>query len=99
MDVFGTPNLEGVSTQFEVVRYDFEEKPRKVLDEVQLEHTLDVFINEVLTLRIVCTPKDLFDLVVGRLFTQGIISGVDDIEHPPRHGFHRGFCDLGRYGG
>lgn len=80
MDVFGTPNLEGVSTQFEVVRYDFEEKPRKVLDEVQLEHTLDVFINGVLTLRIVCTPKDLFDLVVGRLFTQGIISGVDDIE-------------------
>ncbi len=49
-------------------------------EEVQAEHTLDVYVDGKLSMRIVCTPSDLVELVVGRLFTEGIIHSVDDIE-------------------
>lgn len=47
---------------------------------VLVEHDLDVYVNEVLTMRVVCTPSHLVDLVVGRLFSEGIIEGVADVE-------------------
>ncbi|WP_165247352.1 formate dehydrogenase accessory sulfurtransferase FdhD [Adlercreutzia sp. ZJ141] len=47
---------------------------------VLVEHNLDVFVNEILTMRIVCTPNHLVDLVVGRLFSEGVIVGVGDVE-------------------
>lgn len=47
---------------------------------VLAEHTLDVLVNTVPTMRIVCTPDHLVDLVVGRLFTEGLVSGVGGIE-------------------
>ncbi len=46
---------------------------------VLAEHVMEVVVNTVPTMRVVCTPNHLVDLVVGRLFTQGIISGLDDI--------------------
>ena len=50
--------------------------PRKVL----VEHALEVTVNTVPTMRVVCTPDHLVDLVVGRLYTEGIVRGIDDIE-------------------
>ncbi len=47
---------------------------------VQSEHSLDVYVNEKLTMRVVCTPTRLFDLIIGRLCTEGLISGIDEIE-------------------
>lgn len=47
---------------------------------VLVEHAMEVIVNTVPTLRVVCTPDHLVDLVVGRLFTEGIIDGVEDIE-------------------
>lgn len=46
---------------------------------VLAEHALEVTVNTVPTLRMVCTPDHLVDLVVGRLFTEGVVSSVDDI--------------------
>lgn len=46
---------------------------------VLAEHAMEVTVNTVPTLRMVCTPDHLVDLVVGRLYTEGIISGADDI--------------------
>lgn len=48
--------------------------------DVQAEHTLDVYLDGTLAMRIVCTPTDLVELVVGRLFTEGIVETPDDIE-------------------
>ena len=31
------------------------------------EHRMDVYINDVLTMKLVCTPKDLPGLVLGRM--------------------------------
>lgn len=47
--------------------------------DVLVEHVLEVSVNTVPTMRIVCTPADLADLVVGRLFTEGIVEGVEGI--------------------
>ena len=49
---------------------------RKVL----VEHATEVTVNTVPTMRVVCTPDHLVDLVVGRLYTEGIVGGLDDIE-------------------
>ena len=48
--------------------------------DVLVEHDLDVYVNEVLTMRVVCTPNHLVDLVIGRLFSEGIVASVDDID-------------------
>lgn len=47
---------------------------------VQAEHTLDVYVDGKLSMRIVCTPTDLNELVCGRLFTEGVIDSTDDID-------------------
>ena len=46
---------------------------------LQLEHTVVVEINSVPTFRIVCSPDHIADLVIGRLFTEGIISCLADV--------------------
>lgn len=46
---------------------------------VQAEHSLDVFVNEELTMRVVCTPTHLFDLIIGRLLTEGLVCGIEEI--------------------
>lgn len=44
------------------------------------EHLLEIYVNEVLTMKVVCTPEYLTELVLGRLFTEGVIENVDEIE-------------------
>lgn len=49
-------------------------------DVVVKEHFLDVFVNERLVAKLVCTPSHLVELVLGRLVTEGIILGAEDVE-------------------
>jgi FdhD protein len=44
------------------------------------EHMIDVYVNERKAASLVCTPSNLEYLVLGRLLTEGIISGVSDVE-------------------
>lgn len=46
---------------------------------VLAEHRLEVLVNTVPTMHIVCTPDHLVDLVVGRLLTEGIVRDAEDI--------------------
>ena len=43
------------------------------------EHVIDVYVNAVLTMKLVCTPEYLTELVLGRLLTEGIISSAEDV--------------------
>ncbi len=43
------------------------------------EHRLDVYVNEHLAMKIVCTPTCLQELVVGRLLTEGYIDSKKQI--------------------
>lgn len=47
---------------------------------VVIEHFMDVFINEKLVLKLVCTPADLVELVIGRLVSEGYIDSVEEVE-------------------
>lgn len=44
------------------------------------EHVLDVYVNDILTMKLICIPQFLAELVLGRLLTEGIIGGVEDVE-------------------
>lgn len=47
---------------------------------VACEHLLSVYINEKPAMELVCSPELLVELVLGRLLTEGIISGPQDVE-------------------
>lgn len=47
---------------------------------VLAEHTMQVFVNDRLTMKLVCTPEYLKELLVGRLITAGFIKETADIE-------------------
>lgn len=55
---------------------------------VACEHHMDVTINTIPTFRIVCSPDHLPELVIGRLYSEGIIQGTDEVEQVY-------VCDLG----
>lgn len=44
------------------------------------EHFLDLIVNEQLVAKLVCTPSNLVELAIGRLITEGIISGENEVE-------------------
>lgn len=44
------------------------------------EHVMEINVNCQRFARMVCTPQNLEELVIGRLFTSSIISGVGDID-------------------
>ena len=48
--------------------------------EILREHRLELMVNEQLLARLVCTPGDLENLVVGRLITEQVISDAEEIE-------------------
>ena len=45
------------------------------------EHRMDVYINDVLTMKLVCTPKDLPGLALGRMVSEGMIHSSEEVEY------------------
>ena len=47
------------------------------------EHMMDVYINDHLTMKLVCLPQHLTELVLGRLLTEQIITSsiFTDVDH------------------
>ncbi len=43
------------------------------------EHFIEISVNGRLVARLTCTPRDLTGLVLGRLLTEGIIDGTEDV--------------------
>ncbi|WP_139652426.1 formate dehydrogenase accessory sulfurtransferase FdhD [Raoultibacter phocaeensis] len=52
----------------------------EAFDEVQTESALDILLDGKPVMRLVCDLSDIAALVVGRLFTEGFIGGVCDVE-------------------
>lgn len=44
------------------------------------EHVLDVYINDVLSMKLSCTPEYLPELVLGRLISEGIIRSTEEVK-------------------
>lgn len=51
----------------------------KETEPVLAEHLVDVYVNEKLTMKLVCIPEYLTELVLGRLLTEGIIRTADEV--------------------
>jgi len=48
--------------------------------ELLTEHSITVFVNEIPTFHISCSPSQLSEMVLGRLLSEGIISSADDVD-------------------
>lgn len=53
---------------------------REIGVEIPIEHVVDVIVDDVLAMVLTCTPSNIFELVTGRLFTEGFISCMDDVD-------------------
>ena len=49
--------------------------------EIICEHTLDVYVNEVLTMKLTCLANQLTELTLGRLLSEGIIRSTEDVDY------------------
>ena len=54
--------------------------PTLVENAVQAESLLAVYVNDILTMQLGCSASHLVELVVGRLFTEGVIAHVNEID-------------------
>lgn len=52
----------------------------KRASEVTIEHFMEIYLNEQLVLKLVCTPQNLVELAAGRLVSEGYITGRKDVE-------------------
>ena len=67
----------------ENVTYEFLGRDGETHEETEpilVEHMMDVYVNERLTMKLVCIPQHQTELDLGRLFTEGILSSAEDVE-------------------
>lgn len=50
-------------------------------EELLTEHQLNVYINDMLAMSLSCTPTNLEELVLGRLYSERIIESPDEIDY------------------
>jgi FdhD protein len=55
-------------------------EPVKSSYALQSEHVVRVFVNGELVMNLTCSPDHIVELVVGRLYTEGMIAGVDEVD-------------------
>ncbi|MCR4843000.1 MAG: formate dehydrogenase accessory sulfurtransferase FdhD [Eubacterium sp.] len=55
--------------------------PVKKSNIIAKEHFVDVYINDILSMKLVCSPSYLPELVLGRLYTEGFIDSLHDMKH------------------
>lgn len=48
--------------------------------DVTVEHFMEIYLNEQLILKLVCTPRNLVELVAGRLVSEGYITCGEELE-------------------
>ncbi len=62
-------------------RIYFPDKTAKEDEDILIhEHFMDIEVNGITAVKLSCTPEHLTELVMGRLFTEGIIDGREDIK-------------------
>lgn len=67
-------------TNYRMLRLGADGYTEEAFDEVQAESALDIFLNDEPVMRLICDSSNIVALVVGRLFTEGFIRGIRDVE-------------------
>ena len=47
---------------------------------LQSEHVVRVYVNGELVMNLTCSPDHIIELVVGRMFTEGMVDGIDEVD-------------------
>lgn len=68
-----------MDSKIAIRRYYPDVPPLLCQDTILNEHVLNVYVNDKLVSQLVCTPVHLVELVLGRLLTEGFITGTDDV--------------------
>lgn len=53
---------------------------REESEPILKEHLIDVYVNGQLTMKLICIPQFLAELVLGRLLTEGMVHSAEEIE-------------------
>lgn len=80
MEVIGTVEIIDEPAEIAACRRLRDGSVSEISSEIQRESLLTVNVNDIPTMQVGCSASDLVELVVGRLFTEGLVSGVDEIE-------------------
>ena len=80
MDVIGTIEMLDHPVDFAAIRVCPDGTNSTVHDAVQAENLLSVYVNDILTMQLGCSVTNLAELVVGRMFTEGLISSADEVD-------------------
>ena len=80
MEVIGTIDMHDEPTTMAVRRHLRSGGIDKLQCEIQHESLLTVNVNDIPTMQMGCSPSHLVELVCGRLYTEGLISSVDEID-------------------
>ena len=79
MEVIGTIELADEPLEFTIARHRLDGSVAAETAVVQDETLLDVYVNEIPTMQIGCSKSNLVELVVGRLFSEGMVGSADEI--------------------
>lgn len=66
--------------RIEAVTVDCEGNRETKEEWIIAEHNLDVYVGETLAMKMVCTPEYLPELVLGGLFSEGMITNSEEVE-------------------
>ena len=80
MDVVGTIEIDDAPVELPARRFLRDGGTRDHASEVQRESLLTVSVNDIPTMQIGCSADHLVELVCGRLYTEGLIAGLGEID-------------------
>lgn len=80
MRVVGTIEIADAPVELPARRLLRDGSTRELASEVQCENLLTVNVNDIPTMQIGCSSDHLVELVCGRLFTEGLVSGLGEID-------------------
>lgn len=72
--------FDGISERYNVIRYKDNIRSNE-LEYILKEHILSIYVNGKRYVNLVCTNKNLYELVIGNLFTENIINDISDIKN------------------
>lgn len=80
MRVIVPKELEMATEQHMATHFSSRGQSFRYPDDLVAEHTMEIYLNDTPTYEVVCSPTDLPELVLGRLLSDGVIQGTDEVE-------------------
>ena len=80
MDILDFSPLRDEPQEYPALHIGADGEVVRTLCPLQVESLLDVYVNDALVMHLTCSASNLAELVLGRLFTEGIIGSTDEIE-------------------